>query len=163
MQDEILLNERTRLKELYSYQILDTPSEKAYDDIIELASDICGTPIALVTLIDSDRQWFKSKIGIEVEELPRASALCSHAILEPDEIFLVENAQTDKRFSANPMVTGDPHKLSEKQKFHCSSWRGKSWRSWSYGARAGKRRKSERGKKKSKRLCANPKSVSRRL
>jgi len=109
MEDKILLNEAKRLRELDSYQILDTDSEQAYDDIIELASEICETPIALVTLLDDKRQWFKSKIGIEAVELPRATAFCSHAILQPEKLFLVGNTQTDERFADNPLVTGEPH------------------------------------------------------
>lgn len=109
MEDKILLNERKRLKELESFDILDTPAEQSYDDIVELASEICETPIALVTLIDGERQWFKSKIGIEAEETPRAVAFCSHAILHPQELLLVENAATDERFADNPFVKGAPH------------------------------------------------------
>lgn len=94
---------------LLSYQILDTPAEQAYDDIIQLASEICETPMAMVTLIDDERQWFKAKIGLEAEETLRATAFCSHAILKPETLFLVENAETDVRFANNPFVTGDPH------------------------------------------------------
>ncbi len=109
MPDKIILNEAKRIKELESYQILDTEAERAYDDIIEMASEICGTPIAMVSLIDSERQWFKSKIGIEANELLRASAFCSHAILHPSEIFTVEDAPADDRFANNPFVTGEPY------------------------------------------------------
>lgn len=109
MKNEQPTNENERIKALQSYRILDSPSEPAYDDITELASEICETPIALISLIDSDRQWLKSKVGLEVESTPRAMAFCSHAILEPDDIFSVGNAADDARFAANPLVTGDPH------------------------------------------------------
>ncbi|MCY7375769.1 MAG: PAS domain S-box protein [Pyrinomonadaceae bacterium] len=109
MKDKIILNEAKRIKELESYHILDTPPEQAYDDIIQLAAEICKTPMAMVSLIDNNRQWFKSKIGLEPAELPRAAAFCSHAILQPDRILLIENAPTDIRFADNPLVTGEPH------------------------------------------------------
>jgi PAS domain S-box-containing protein len=99
-------NETQRLARLHGLGILDTLPQKAFDDISALAQLICGTPVALITLIDQDRQWFKSRIGIEEQETPREVAFCSHAILDPDAVMVVEDLQLDPRFSANPFVSG---------------------------------------------------------
>lgn len=100
--------ETERLNTLQLYNMLDTASEKAFDDLTLLASSICGTPISLVSFIDKDRQWFKSKLGLKVNETPREQAFCDHAI-RSDNILVVEDAQADKRFSNNPLITGDPN------------------------------------------------------
>lgn len=101
-------NESQRLKALADYQVLDTLEEQEFDNIVKLASFICDTPIALVSLIDENRQWFKAKVGLEVEETSRDLAFCAHAILEPDEMLIVEDATRDKRFADNALVLGDP-------------------------------------------------------
>ena len=101
-------NEQERLSDLRQLEILDSLPEQAYDDLTRIAAGICGTPIGAVTLIDSDRQSFKAKQGLEVDETSRDVALCAHALLTPDEIFVVADATTDPRFFDNPLVTGDP-------------------------------------------------------
>ncbi len=100
-------DEATRLKALRSYRILDTEPERAFDDLTMIASQICGTPIALITLVDKDRQWFKSRVGIEVRETERSVSFCAHAIKQPG-IFQVPDATKDERFRDNPFVTGEP-------------------------------------------------------
>jgi two-component system, NtrC family, sensor kinase len=103
------LNETQRLKALERYQILDSDEELGFDDLTALAAYICGTPIALISLIDKQRQWFKSKIGLQVTETPKTISFCSHAILQPEEMLIVPNALEDERFFDNPLVIEDPN------------------------------------------------------
>jgi PAS domain S-box-containing protein len=99
------VNEAERLEALYRYHILDTAAEEAFDDFTELAAHICGVPTALISLVDTDRQWFKSRVGMDVQQTPRDIAFCSHAIHATD-IFEISDAREDKRFLDNPLVTG---------------------------------------------------------
>ncbi len=99
--------EPSRLSALLRYEILDTPDEQDFDDFTQLAAYICGTPIALISLLDEHRQWFKSRVGLEVCETPRKISFCTHTI-QGDGIFEVQDALTDARFHDNPLVLGAP-------------------------------------------------------
>jgi PAS domain S-box-containing protein len=101
-------NENTRLQALRAYDILDTPPERACEDLVQLAAQFCGTPIALISLVDSGRQWFKARVGLDACETSRESSFCAHALLQPGELLVVPDASADPRFAANPLVTGEP-------------------------------------------------------
>lgn len=96
-----------RLTALAGYQILDTPRERDFDDIVRLAAQICGTPVSIVSLVDADRQWFKAEVGLGVRETPLGSSICSHAILH-GELLEVADTLTDPRTADNPLCAGDP-------------------------------------------------------
>ncbi|MBW4891327.1 GAF domain-containing sensor histidine kinase [Mucilaginibacter sp. HMF5004] len=100
-------NEDKRLQDVYRSQLLDTPEETEFDEIVQLASDLCNTPISLITILDTERQWFKAKVGLDATETTREVSFCGHAILQ-DELFEIPDALKDIRFSDNPLVTGGP-------------------------------------------------------
>lgn len=99
-------DEDARLQALRGYEILDTQQEAEFDDFTALAAHICGTPVALISLIDEDRQWFKSKVGMEAAETPRDQSFCAHALHHPG-VFTVPDSQADARFADNPLVTSE--------------------------------------------------------
>lgn len=100
-------NEKQRLKVLWEYEVLDTVPEEIFDDLTELAARICEAPIAMISLVDEKRQWFKSKVGITQSETSREVSFCAHA-LKQDDLFIVPDATLDPRFSGNPLVTSEP-------------------------------------------------------
>jgi signal transduction histidine kinase len=102
-------NESERLRALRSYGVLDTLSEREYDQLTAIASQICGCRMSLISLIDEERQWFKARVGLDVSETAREFAFCAHAIHEPRKTLVVPDARLDDRFHDNPLVTGDPH------------------------------------------------------
>ncbi|RYE18310.1 MAG: hypothetical protein EOP42_30870 [Sphingobacteriaceae bacterium] len=104
-----LKDEENRLKSLNSYDVLDSLPQQDFDDITCLASEICNTPISLITFIDDERQWFKSKYGLNISETPREHAFCAHAIVKPEEVFVVQDASKDVRFANNPLTTSFPN------------------------------------------------------
>lgn len=107
MNPPIPANEQERLSALRSLNILDTPSEPAYDDLTKLAAFVCDAPMASISLIDEDRQWFKSKVGLDLPGTPRSISFCGHAINQ-DDLFVVEDATKDTRFQENPLVLDTP-------------------------------------------------------
>jgi GAF domain-containing protein len=100
--------ERARQSELDDFRIVDTLEDQAFDDLTRMAASVCGVPIALISLLDRDRQWFKSRVGLQATETPREFAFCEHAIHAPEPVMMVRDATQDERFAANPLVTGDP-------------------------------------------------------
>ena len=100
-------NEVKRIEILWKYDVLDTVPEKSFDELTSLAAYICEAPIALITLVDENRQWFKSTVGVSLKETSRDISMCAHAILQK-EIMIVPDATKDRRFKDNPFVVSDP-------------------------------------------------------
>ncbi len=106
---QIPLDDNRRLKELYRYEVLDTSYEDEFNDVVQLAATICKTPIALISLIDANRQWFKAKYGLDMKEFPRDISFCGHTITSNTAIFEITDATQDERFIDNPLVIGEPY------------------------------------------------------
>lgn len=102
-----MIRERDRLQALRRYRLLDTEAHPAFDRVTKATAAALKAPIALISLVDDERQWFKSFIGLSVQETPRCYSFCSHAI-EGSDVFVVEDASQDSRFASNPLVTGEP-------------------------------------------------------
>jgi two-component system, NtrC family, sensor kinase len=100
--------ESARVAALDRYAILDTEPEQTFDDLVILAAYICKTPIAMLSLVDEHRQWFKSRVGVQIRETPKETSFCAHAIQQED-LFIVPDTLKDPRFKDNPMVLGEPH------------------------------------------------------
>ena len=109
MQCPIPDNEMQRLEALRSYEILDTPPELDFDALTRVAAHSFGAPVALVAMMDTDRLWFKSRLGLEIPQLDRDIAFCAHAIMSPHEPLVVEDLRQDERFAGNPLVVNAPH------------------------------------------------------
>lgn len=107
MNAPVCRNEARRLKILWQYDVLDTVPEEIFDDLTELAARICEAPIALISLVDEKRQWFKSKVGISINETSRDVSFCAYAITQ-ENLFIIPDATLDPRFAKNPLVTSDP-------------------------------------------------------
>lgn len=103
------MSEEERLRVLAEYEILDTLPEKEFDDIVELASALYGTPISCITLLDNYRQWFKAKVGLDVPATPREDAYCKYTIMRTDQVMVVNDSMKDERFKNNPLTVGDPN------------------------------------------------------
>ena len=101
-------HEAARIAALNRYAILDTEPEQSFDELVILAAHICKTPIAMLSLVDEHRQWFKSKVGVQVSETPREVSICSHAI-QQDDLFIIPDTLRDPRFRENALVAGEPH------------------------------------------------------
>lgn len=102
-------DEKARQHALNRFKVLDTPEEQGYDDITRMAADVCGTPMALISLSDHDRQWFKSRVGMQATQSPRENSFCMHALASPLEMLVVQDTSKDQRFVDHPMVIGEPN------------------------------------------------------
>ena len=109
IEDDNLTREETRLERLRRYLILDSASETAYDDITRAAKTLFDVPLVAVNFLDSDRDWFKSKIGTDLQQSPRATSFCIQMLLDPDGLLVSEDTTNDRRFATHPLVVGPPY------------------------------------------------------